>query len=455
MKVLLISPPRSPENKIYDYAPEDAKKFIHRKLIGPPLGIMYLAEVIKHDHDVTVYDMKGQYDLDQNAPELPILTEQLMKKYTPDIVGVTFLASEFNLGMKIFEVAKKMDPDVLTVAGGIHATLCPEDFVAPYLDIICYGESVDKFKSIVEARKKNKNLKDIPGIILVSHKGLEYTKKIPSTWSTFFSKKMLPDRTLIETWYPTYRVPVHPIPATYVLSSLGCPYQCSFCSIWPQINGCYYQRDIESIITEIKSCDDYLVIRFADANTIVNPDIIDKLFDRIIEEEIHKHYVMDIRVDTAVNNPDLIKKLADNGLKAVICGLESFREKELKNYNKNSGVNLIPEAIKIFHDNGIHLRGNYVIPPDYDEDDFDQFTEFASKYKVALAGYTILTPMPGSIFYNQVKNQIVDHDHAKYNFFNSVLKTKLPLEKYYEKIGALWKIKLGGTETIDISDVKD
>ena len=63
------------------------------------------------------------------------------------------------------------------------------------------------------------------------------------------------------------------------------------------------------------------------------------------------------------------------------------------------------------------------------------------------AGYTILTPMPGTVFYEEITAQIVDHDLAKYNFFNCVLKTKLPLERFYERVGALWPIRLG-TETI-------
>ena len=152
---------------------------------------------------------------------------------------------------------------------------------------------------------------------------------------------------------------------------------------------------------------------------------------------------MDIRTDTAVNNPKLIEKLAKNGLKVVICGFESFREEELKKYNKSSEAKLIHEAINIFHQNDIMLRGNYVIPNDYDEDDFKALSDYTSSHKVTYAGYTILTPMPGTPFYEEIKDQIIDFDLSKYNFFNSVLKTKLPLEKFYENVGKLWLIKKG------------
>ena len=89
------------------------------------------------------------------------------------------------------------------------------------------------------------------------------------------------------------------------------------------------------------------------------------------------------------------------------------------------------------------LRGNYVIPNDYDLNDFKAMRDFASSYKVSYAGYTILTPMPGSIYYEEMKDQIIDHDLSKYNFFNCVLPTKIPLEDFYQNVGSLWLIKKG------------
>src|SRR5208283_4707916 len=123
-------------------------------------------------------------------------------------------------------------------------------------------------------------------------------------------------------------------PSTYVFTSLGCPYRCTFCSIWSQHDGRYLQRSVESVIRELEMTDEYPVVRFADANTIVNENFIDNLFDRIIEEGIKKFFIMDIRFDTAAKNPKLIEKLARGGLKVVICGFESYREEELKRYKK-------------------------------------------------------------------------------------------------------------------------
>jgi len=441
MKILLINPPRSPENKILESASAEARHFIHKKLIGPPLGLLTIAEAVK-DHDVTVFDMKGEYDLDSGAALLEAMVQDLLKIHQPDVVGITIITSELYFSKDIFRVVKKFNPEIRTIAGGLHTTLCPHDFNDPVLDIVCPGHSAFIFKEVIKALEEKRSLESVRGIFLNNEKGFHSTGRSAVHHDPASEHFLMPDRRHLERWRSTYAVGGNPEPATYLFSSLGCPYSCSFCSIWKEHNSCYFQRDVESLIEELK-CIDYKIIRFADANTIVNVKFINRLFDRIAEEGIQKTYIMDIRADTAVEHPELIEKLANNGLKVVITGFESFRDDELKQYNKRSEAKLIQQAIHIFHNNDILLRGNYVVPPDYDENDFKALSEYANSNKVTYAGYTILTPMPGTVYYEEMKDRIIDHDYSKYNFFNSVMKTKLPLERFYENMGNLWLIKKG------------
>lgn len=441
MKILLINTPRSPHNMILESAPEEAKKYIHKKLIGPPLGLLTVAEAVK-DYDVIFFETKGEYDLFPNTPPLNELVLNLLKEHNPDIVGTTTIASEFYYAIDIFKTVKSYNPEILTVVGGLHTSLSPNDFSDPCVDLILPGQSALIFREVVQAKEKNESFENISGIIINNNGQLTKTKARTKDFNSAREDFLMPNRKLIERWRDSYFVGNAPSPSTYLFTSLGCPYKCTFCSIWCQFKGKYLQRDVESIITELKEMD-YDIVRFADANTIVNESVIEHLFDRIEQEGIQKTYIMDIRTDTAVNNPKLIEKLAKNGLKVVICGFESFREEELKKYNKSSEAKLIHQAIDIFHQNDIMLRGNYVIPNDYDESDFKALSEYTSSHKVTYAGYTILTPMPGTPFYDEVKDQIIDFDLSKYNFFNSVLRTKLPLEKFYENVGKLWLIKKG------------
>jgi len=441
MKILLINPPRSPQNQILESAPEEAKPFIHRKLIGPPLGLLTIAAAIK-DHDVRVFDMKGEYDLDPATPPLQDLTQQLLREHDPDIVGITVITSEFNFSIEIFRTVKQYDPSILTVAGGLHTTLCTEDFTDRAIDIVCPGQAGDTFRKVVEAREKAFPFQKIPGIFVNSPDGLTRTPGHTPSWDAAGKDFLMPDRSLLNRWRSTYRVGKNIETSTYLFTSQGCPYECTFCSIWCEFKQKFYQRDLESIITELKLID-YSIVRFADANTIVNVDFINRLFDRIQEEGIEKEFIMDIRADTAVKYPGLIEKLSRTGLKVVICGFESFRDEELAYYKKKSPAGIIEEAIRVFHQNGILLRGNYVVPGYYTRDDFKALADYADSHRVSYAGYTILTPLPGTPLYREMKEEIIDHDLAKYNFFNCVTTTRLPIDEFHYEVGKLWLIKKG------------
>jgi len=446
VKILLINPPRSPHNAIYDHAPEHAKRFIHRRLVGPPLGLLTLATAVRGRHDVALCDLKGIYDLDPAAPAPAALVRAWLERERPALVGVTFIASEYPAGMALLRAVKAYDPAIVTVAGGLHCTLCPEDFDDLALDVVVPGPAAQIFRELADAVAAGRSLESVAGLLLRSATGLRPTAAAPAC-DPAGRDFLVPDRSLVRPWLSTYVVGRATGPSTYVFTSLGCPYSCSFCSIWPQYGGAYLQRDVESVIAELKTLDEYEVVRFADANTLVDLNFARRLFARIAAEGIKKVFVMDIRADTAAKNPDLIALLAKGGLHVVITGFESPDHEELKRYGKNLQADRIGEAIKVFHDNGVMLRGNYIVRPDYTEAQFAALAEYAARHTVAFAGYTILTPMPGTPYHREVADQIADFDLAKYNFFNCVLKTTLPLERFYEQVGALWPIRMG-TETI-------
>ncbi len=446
MKIALINPPRSPHNGILDHAPQEALPFIHRKLVGPPLGLITVAAALRDcegEHQVTLLEMKGEYDLDPNAPPLRQMVRRHLEETRPDLVGVTFIASEFPAGIEIFDEVKAVDPGITTVAGGLHATLCPGDFVNTPTDIVIPGQAARSFVDTVNTLASNGPLEKVKGIHLLGDGDTRYTGDRPVSIDSAGPDFIMPDRSLVEQWKDTYVVGRGIGPATYLFSSLGCTYKCSFCSIWPQYGGAYFKRNVESIIEELKGCDQYPVVRFADANSVVDHEYMEALFDRILEEGLKKTYVMDIRVDAAAANPALIEKMARAGLTVVISGFESFRDEELSAYNKSSQAVLIRRAVEVFHDNGIMIRGNYVIPPDYGDADFRALADYAGTHKVAYAGYTILTPMPGTPHYFEQHANIVDYDLAKYNFFNAVLPTRLPLDDFYRKVASLWLIREG------------
>lgn len=286
MKVLLINTPRSPYNGILQFAPEEAKPFIHKKLIGPPLGLITLAAAIT-EHEVIVFDTKAEYDLNPETPPLSLLVEDLLDKHKPDIVGTTVITSELYYGIEILQTVKKTNPDITTIIGGQYVTVRIEDCYDQAIDIAIQGHAGQKLRDIAIAKEKLKGFEHIPGIFINNGQAFQKTPGIEEFWNITAKDFLMPNRALIEKWREAYRVPNAPSPTTYLFTSLGCPFKCTFCSIWKENCGMYYKRDVESIIEELKAID-YDIVRFADANTIVDVGFIDSLFDRIEEEEIKK-----------------------------------------------------------------------------------------------------------------------------------------------------------------------
>lgn len=442
MKVLLVNPPRSPANAILRHAPPEARRYVHRKLVGPPLGLVTVAAAVR-DHDVSVLEIKGEQDLFPEGPPPERLLRASLESFRPRVLGITFIASEYDAGMALFREAKRWDPSVVTVAGGLHATLCPEDFGDPAVDVVVPGEGALTFRDLVASIESGRPV-DAVGGILVRDDGRLRPSRTPAPLRDPAGRDFVaPDRALLKRWISTYRVGPSPVPVTYLYTSLGCPYRCSFCSIWPQFAGHFHRRDVESVVAELSTLEEYDIVRFADANTLADTAYAERLFDRILEAGIRKTFVIDLRMDTAAENPALIEKAARAGFRVGITGFESPRPEELRGYNKNLEVWHIREGLRVCHANGVHLRANFVVPPDYAGEDFAALAEFAAAHATAYAGYTILTPMPGTALHAELRDRIVDRDLSKYNFFNAVLRTRLPVDEFHARVGALWSIRAG------------
>lgn len=445
MRILLVNPPRSPHNAILEHASEKALPFIHRKLIGPPMGLLLLAATVR-DHEVSILEMKGEYDLCDDAPSPETLLAQWMARIRPDIVGVSMFASETPAGIALLREARRLDPNVLTLAGGLQPQLRASDFDDPAIDVVYLSTSPWPFRDLVLAHAAGHGLEGV-GELLVRDEGrLRPTRAGPRKVYDLAGKDYpVLDRSLLDRWNPTYRVGKSPGPLTYLHSSLGCPFPCTFCAITPPFAGAFFQRSVDDVVAELATLQHYPVVRFADANTVVSPALFERLFDRIAEEGFRQEYVMDIRADTAAKHPKLIEKMARGGLKVVICGVESPKQDELDQYDKRLDADAIAEAIDVFTANGVQLRANYVVPSTYDEADFDELARFAGRHAAGLAGYTILTPLPGTPYYKTMLDagEICDHDLAKYNFFNCVTRSRMPVEQFYQRVSSLWLLRRG------------
>lgn len=121
-------------------------------IITEPLELEYLSAICKNKGteveicDLTIREKSLKY---------------MLKKFKPDIVAITANFVHIHSLRKYLRIIKKYEPKILTVAGGPHAEVLPEDFQLERLDIIIHSGGFKAFENILDGEKKFENIKGI------------------------------------------------------------------------------------------------------------------------------------------------------------------------------------------------------------------------------------------------------------------------------------------------------
>jgi len=114
----------------------------------PPAWVAYLTGYLKSGgyHDVTFIDAMT-HDLSEEVVRAKLV------ELKPDVVGATAITPAIYKAERILQVAKEVDPRVVTVLGGIHATFMYPQVLkeAPWIDAIVRGEGEQIFLNLVTA----------------------------------------------------------------------------------------------------------------------------------------------------------------------------------------------------------------------------------------------------------------------------------------------------------------
>lgn len=430
MNILLVNPPH--HNKLFTFGGAE------------PLSLETLAGsayLLNNKAQITIVDLR--YEKEKYSIEF------FLKNLKPDIVGITGYTVDVENVNRILERVKNFDRKIFTIVGGVHATLVPNDFNKPFVDAISIGMGEKTFQEVIAVVEKSKLSNDMFSLFkeLATVQGLA----IPSLtdkdgYLRFTTPRAIPDdldsisafprRDLTKRYWKYYRYLTSPL--ALISTAKGCPHRCEFCSIPILMEGKYRTKSPQRVLEEILRIPQK-AIRFADGNTFANSKRMYDLAELISSSKIKKQFIADLRSDTILRNEDLIHRWSKIGLEWVAIGLESIDDRELKNYNKeNSSIQNI-QAIKILQKYGINVFGQFIVNQNFEQKNFDDLVNFVHKNKIPIASYTILTPFPGTKFYQETKDKIINKDYKNYDTLHSVLPTKLPVDEFYEQFIALYR----------------
>lgn len=406
MKILLIQPPKAPAT----IGGEDV--FIYE-----PLALEYLAAAVAAHHDVRILDLRFPENL-----------REVLEQYRPDLVGITAYTVHVNVARRLFEEIKTWNPEVLTVVGGHHATVMPQDFASPFIDLVVIGEGVAPFREIVERFEKGAKFEGIPGVANGTGNEPRLVDDLDAV--------PFPDRKLTAR-YRRHYYSEWMKPLASIRTSKGCPHRCSFCAQWKLAGGRYLRRKPEKVVEELGGIDEEFVF-FADDESLVDAARMKSLAEGIREAGIKKRYFLYGRSDTIARHPELVELWRSIGLERVFVGFEFFRDEDLAYIRKGSSASDSEKAARVLTDLGIEVYASFIVRPEFKKEDFAAFGPYCRKLKLRYATFAVLTPLPGTDLYAEVQDRMITRNYDLVDFIHTLLPTALPLEEFYEELYRLY-----------------
>ena len=405
LRILLLRP-RPPKETIG----------LQHVMICEPLELEYLVgNIDKTKASVKIIDMILE--------KKPI--EFFINKYKPHIVGMTAYITHVGAVKEMARKIKCLSNKTITVVGGVHAEVVPEDFTSKYIDYIICSNPVETFNKIIDRVRAGVDTKEIEGTYV---KGKKHIRS--SSYNI-----LPPDRSSVKKYRKKYYYMFHN-PCALIKTSLGCPYTCSFCFCKEITGGKYFARKIDEVMEELESIKER-EIYIVDDDFLFNENRLNLFCDELERRNIHKRFLVYGRADFIASHEKVIGRLSRHGLSAVIVGVESVREKDLKDFNKRSSLENNEKAIRILQKYGIELYATMILQPDFTKKDFKQIEDYIIGLNVSFVNLQPLTPLPGTEIYDDYKDKILvsRKDYAMWDLAHIVLKPKyMSIRQYYYQI---------------------
>jgi radical SAM superfamily enzyme YgiQ (UPF0313 family) len=393
--------------------------------LSEPVALTSIAAGVGTEHQVRILDMRLE-------PEDALARE--LAAFKPHIVGTTSMTTDVYQALAVLRMARQIVPDALTVVGGHAATLAPAEFEQHWVDLVVQGEGEQTFIDIVAAwssqrLSSDRRFPDVPGLRYRPAPGEPHVSNPKRQQTKNLDELPMPDRSLLARYKGRYFFTVARNMAS-IFTSRGCSFDCNFCAIWE-----FYERrtrylSAEKIVDQMVACEEPFVF-VLDDNFLTSKKRIIALCDELERRRVKKFWMTQGRTDFVADNPDIMARLAKNGLVGLLSGFESNDDDSLAALRKKNTWDNNIRANQILRELGIFATGIFMVRADWEKHQFQALYDYINSLEIGIPLVTILTPLPGTQLYRAYQNQLMTTDLRLFDLLHAVLPTRLPRAEFY------------------------
>ncbi len=386
MRLLLIRPPA--RNTIETEVPKAVEA---ENTSYPPLALMALATWLREHstHEVSILDAQLE-DLE------PAAITQRVQDFGAEVVGITTFTVQLVDVLETVRAAQRAASVKHVVLGGPHCNDFPAIAAGlPGVSAVVRGEGQQPLAALLDAWAAGDEPSDIPGVML----GPDDPVPEHAVLSNDLDDYPVPDRTIVDYRQYSGLLGTGGL-FTTVVTSRGCPHQCTFCNT-PRLK--FHSASPARICDELEACIalDIRDIYFVDDTFNVTNKRVHALCDEILARRLELTWTVRMRVN-GVDRP-LIEKMKAAGCTRIQFGVEQGTDEGLSRLRKGVTIAEIERAFQLCRELGVGTVAYFMIgtPTERTRLDVLRTIRYAIRLKPDFVMFNILTPFPGTRLFDE------------------------------------------------------